>query len=56
MNIKTSQWGLCPIPCFEWMAVDDETYDGEGCPIGYGKTEQQAIDDLMWKIEEDHEP
>jgi hypothetical protein len=56
MNIKTSQWALCPIPCFEWSAWDDETYDGEGCPVGSGKTEQDAIDDLMWKIEEENEP
>jgi hypothetical protein len=58
MNIKTSQWALCPIPCFEWSAWDDETYDGEGCPVGSGKTEQDAIDDLMWKLEEqkDNEP
>lgn len=38
-----------PIPDrrFDWSAIDDETYDGEGCPIGYGPTEQAAIDDLM---------
>jgi hypothetical protein len=56
MRIKTSQWALCPIASFEWMAVDDETYDGEGCPIGIGATEQEAIDHLMEQIEEDNEP
>lgn len=38
-----------PIPDrrFDWSAIDDDTYDGEGCPIGYGHTEQAAIDDLL---------
>ena len=42
-----------PIPprCFDWCAVDDDTYEG-GCPIGYGATEQEAIDDLQEQIEE----
>jgi hypothetical protein len=35
-----------PIPSrnFDWEAVEDN-YD-EGDPIGYGKTEQEAIDNL----------
>lgn len=36
-----------PIRQFDWSAVDDNTYDGEGCKIGYGATEQEAIDDLL---------
>lgn len=39
-----------PIPsrAFDWCAVDDNTYDGDGhSPIGYGPTEQDAIDDLI---------
>lgn len=36
-----------PIRQFDWSAVDDDTYDGEGCKIGYGATEQEAIDDLL---------
>ena len=36
-----------PVRQFDWSAVDDETYDGEGCKIGYGATEQEAIDDLL---------
>ena len=47
MKIKTSQWALCPIASFEWSAWDDETYDGEGCRIGIGATEQEAIDHLI---------
>jgi hypothetical protein len=43
-----------PIPYrgADWSAVDDSTYDGEGCEIGRGATEQQAIDDLIEQIEE----
>ena len=35
-----------------WVAVDDDTYDGPGSPIGSGSTEQAAIDDLMEQLEE----
>jgi hypothetical protein len=41
-----------PIRSFDWSAVDDDTYDGHGSPIGYGNTEQAAIDDLLDQIEE----
>jgi hypothetical protein len=42
-----------PIPTarFDWSAVDDNTYDGPGCPVGYGRTEAEAIADLMEQIE-----
>lgn len=36
----------------QWCAVDDDTYEGEGCPIGYGETEQEAIEDLLQQIED----
>lgn len=39
----------------EWQAIDADSYDGaedSNCPVGYGKTEQEAIDDLMEQIEE----
>lgn len=41
-----------PIPDrqFDWVAVDDQTYDGPGCPIGYGATEQHAIIDLIEQL------
>lgn len=35
-----------------WVAVDDDSYDGPGSPIGIGSMEQAAIDDLMEKLEE----
>lgn len=44
-----------PIRDFDWQAVDSDTYDGEGCPIGFGKTEQEAIDDLLMQIEDENE-
>jgi hypothetical protein len=40
-----------PLRCFDWSAVDDDTYDGDG-PIGHGPTEEAAISDLMGQIEE----
>ena len=51
MNIKTSC--ICPpipIRSFDWQAIDDDTYDGPGCPIGHGATEQEAIADLLEQI------
>lgn len=36
-----------PIRKYDWSAVDDSTYDGPGCSIGYGRTEQEAIEDLL---------
>jgi len=52
-----------PIPSrrFDWSAVDDDTYDVDcdengyfsRCPIGYGSTEQEAIDDLMDQFAEE---
>jgi hypothetical protein len=53
MKIATDYW-LKPIPCrrFDWSAVDDDSYDGEGCPVGYGETEAEAVADLMEQIEE----
>ncbi|CAN5817451.1 hypothetical protein BH20PSE1_BH20PSE1_01510 [soil metagenome] len=43
---------VCPpiqIRTFDWTAVT-ENYDGPGSPIGYGATEQEAIDDLSMQI------
>ena len=42
-----------PIPTrqFDWSAIDDDTYE-PGCPIGWGATEQEAIDDLLEKLNE----
>jgi hypothetical protein len=43
-----------PIPTrkFDWSAIDDNTYDGEGCPCGYGATEGDAVLDLLTQLEE----
>ena len=52
-NIKT-EYVYPPIPNrnFDWSAIDDDTYDGPGSPIGTGPTEQAAIDDLLEQLEE----
>ena len=41
-----------PIRQFDWSAYDDETYDGNG-PCGYGRTEIDAIADLLEQLRED---
>lgn len=43
MKIRTA----LAYPPNNWTAVDDDTYDGPGSPIGTGQTEQEAIDDLL---------
>lgn len=47
-----------PVPSrkWDWTAVDDRTYDGEGCPVGYGATEAEAIADLQEQLEDDVAP
>lgn len=37
--------------CCDWSAIDDDTYDYDQ-PVGYGATEQEAIEDLLWKLED----
>ena len=47
-----------PIPDrrFDWGARDDDTNSGEDPHmIGWGATEQEAVDDLMRLIQEDYE-
>lgn len=41
-----------PIRAFDWCATF-ENYE-PGCPIGYGATEQEAIDDLLEQWDEDN--
>lgn len=54
MKIRTAYvYPPIPIRQFDWSAVDDDTYDGPGCPIGTGATEQEAIADLLQQIEDD---
>lgn len=52
MKIKTA-YDPKPIPDrrFDWDAIDDDTYDGPGSPIGHGTTEQEAIRDLLEQLE-----
>ena len=54
-KIVTDYWPK-PIPPrnFDWSAVT-VSYDGaedSRCPIGYGRTERDAIDDLVAQIED----
>lgn len=50
MKIRTDYiYPPIPIRSNDWTAVDSDTYDGaddSNCPIGFGATEQEAIDDL----------
>ncbi len=52
MNIKTApnEFAILRIPGYEWFAWDDSTYE-PGVPIGIGRTEQEAIDDLKERYE-----
>lgn len=34
-----------------FSAIDSETYDGPESPLGLGRTEQEAIADLLDKME-----
>lgn len=57
MKIRThNECPPIPIRQFDWSAVDDETYDGPGCVIGWGRTEQEAIEDLLSQGEDDSDP
>lgn len=42
-----------PIPDrrFDWSAVTED-YDGEGSPAGFGRTEQEAITDLLEQLDD----
>lgn len=42
-----------PIPDrnHDWKAIDYDTYDGPGSAIGYGRSEEDAVADLMAEIE-----
>jgi hypothetical protein len=61
MKISTHfEYPPIPIRSFDWSAVDSETYDADcdqdgffsACPVGYGSTEQEAIEDLLSQIED----
>ena len=40
-----------PIRSCDWSAIDDETHDMDS-PVGYGATEQEAIENLLWLLGE----
>jgi hypothetical protein len=50
-RIHTDYW---PKPIahrhFDWVATFDD-YDGPGSPVGFGRTEQEAIADLKAQVE-----
>jgi hypothetical protein len=53
MNIRTEMYKT--FGGDEWHAWDDDTYDGaedSRSPMGWGKTEKEAIEDLKEKINE----
>ena len=59
MKIITSYiYSPIPIRQFDWVAVTDD-YDGaedSHCPIGWGRTEAEAIADLMEQLEDSDQP
>ena len=44
-----------PIRQFDWSAVDDDSYE-PGSAIGSGRTELEAVHDLVSRLEDDGEP
>jgi hypothetical protein len=56
MRVRT-EYDPPPIPVrsCDWSAVDDDTYDGapdQHSPVGYGATEQAAIEDLLAQLDD----
>jgi hypothetical protein len=61
--VTTFDYPPIPIRCLDWSAIDSNTYDAsfEGSdesgdhwksgPIGHGKTENEAIQDLFDQLE-----
>lgn len=56
MKIRTVyEYPPIPIRDYDWYAIDDDTYDGapdSHDPVGWGRTEEAAIADLMEQIAE----
>lgn len=51
MKIRTDHvYPPIPLRDCDWSAVDADNYEG-GDPIGWGPTEEEAIADLMEKLE-----
>lgn len=53
MKITTSfEYPPIPIRRSDWSAIDSDTYDGPGCPIGRGENEIEAVRDLLDQMEQ----
>jgi hypothetical protein len=54
MNIITRH-EFPPVPCRDWdySAIDSDTYDGPGSPLGEGPTKEAAIADLLEQLADD---
>lgn len=58
--VTTHVYPPIPIRDFDWSAVDADTYDADcdqdgffsQSPVGYGRTEAEAIADLKEKMED----
>lgn len=46
MKIKITMHGAS-----EWSAIDDDTYDGPSSPVGSGRTREEAVMDLLEKMQ-----
>lgn len=60
IKVRTSfEYPPIPVLDMDWSAIDDDTYDCDcdqdgffsTSPVGYGKTEQDAIDGLLDQME-----
>jgi len=46
-------YSMTPLPFrnFDWSAIDTNSYDGQSNdPVGYGKTKEEAIRDLVEQL------
>lgn len=46
-------YSMTPLPVrdFDWSAIDANSYDGQSNdPVGYGKTKEEAIRDLVEQL------
>lgn len=49
--VSTRYWAKpIPVRFYDWQAVDPDTYDGPGSPIGHGETEAEAIANLASQL------
>lgn len=55
LKIRTNfEYPPIPLRDYDWSAVDDDTYEPDSNrPVGWGRTEAQAIEDLLERLEYD---